>query len=147
MTATNEHPWSWVLLENVGTLKEWSLPIRFSDHMHFSSSPYMLHTPFISSSHELITLIIFGKVYKLVKSRSAGLWHLATTLKVGAVRSSKMLVSYHSTTWCHNPDNLNSILIMQSSPASSALPPSYVQIFSSSAYCSHIPLIYVLPLV
>jgi len=30
-------------------------------------------------------------------------FHLQCKVKIKAAKSSKMLVSYHITTWCHNP--------------------------------------------
>jgi hypothetical protein len=69
-----------------------------------------------------------GKQMK-VKSWSSGLQHhvmmwqntivfeefpaFIFTLKMEAAKSSKTLVFYHTTTWCHNPEDHNSIFITE----------------------------------
>jgi hypothetical protein len=40
----------------------------------------------------------FGRPYCL---------HVHITLKMGAARPSETLVSYHKTTWCHKPEDLD----------------------------------------
>jgi hypothetical protein len=67
-----------IFLPSTPRSSEWSLPLSFSDH--FSSFPCLLHTPpphFILL--DVITLIKFGKDYKLRSSSLCGLLQSPST--------------------------------------------------------------------